>query len=212
MLLRQEPVRKWLLLLSLYFLCISFFTLFIFTFFFFSFTWLSSIIFTSLPCVLFRLTVPFTLLSAPPSLLEGKVVPWVLEFIPAGRTLFSRGSCGRAILLPQLGECLCQAGVTTCDSGVPHSCSHTLTDFFLPVLRWGHLSRSLSLFKDTIEFLYLPMPGKPGMLRGADNTAAVHTRGQSRAENLSFSTQQDSLIISLPLLLFLRVQLLFPTR
>lgn len=132
MLPRQEPVRKWLLLLSLYFLCVSFFYfgLFVFIFFFFSFTWLSSIIFTSLPCVLFRLTVPFTLLCAPPFLLDGKVVPWVLEFIPAWRALFSRGSCGSAILLPQLGECLCQAGVTTCDSGVPHSCSHILTDFF----------------------------------------------------------------------------------
>lgn len=94
--------------------------------------------FTSLPCVLFRLTVPFTLLSAPPSLLDGKVVPGVLEFIPACRTPFSRGSCGRAILLSQLGECLCQAGLSMCDSGVPHSCSHTLADLFLLVLRWGH--------------------------------------------------------------------------
>lgn len=43
----------------------------------------------------------------------------------------------------------------------------------------GHLSHSLSLFKDTIEFLYLPMPGKPGMLRGADNIAAVCTKGRA---------------------------------
>lgn len=141
MLLRHEPVRKWLLLLLLYFLCIYFFfyfALFIFTFFFLLFTWLSSIIFSSLPCALFRLTVPFTLLSAPPSLLGRKVVPWVLEFIPVCRALLTRGSCGRPILLPQLGECLCQSGLTTCDSGVPHSCSHTLADFFLPVLGWGH--------------------------------------------------------------------------
>lgn len=52
---------------SLFFMYFFFFyfALFIFTFFFLLFTWLSSIIFSSLPCALFRLTVPFTLLSAP---------------------------------------------------------------------------------------------------------------------------------------------------
>lgn len=140
MLLREEPVRKVATSPSpLFFVDLFFyFAAFIFTLFFFLFTWLSSIIFTCLPCVLFRLTVPFTLLSASPSLPDGKVVPRVLEFIPVRRTLFSRGSWGRAILLPQLGECLCQAAPTMSDSGVPHSCSHTLADLFLPVLRWGH--------------------------------------------------------------------------
>lgn len=49
----------------------------------------------------------------------------------------------------------------------------------------GHLSLSLSLLKDTIEFLYLPTPGKAGMLRGADNIAAVCTRGWAREQEIS---------------------------
>lgn len=49
-----------------------------------------------------------------------------------------------------------------------------------------------SLFKDTIGFLYLPAPGEPGTLRGADNIAAACAGGPAGEQEplLSPSAQQ----------------------
>lgn len=157
------------------------FALFTFTLFFCKFTWLSSIILLLSPvCSSDWQSLSPCSLHLPPCLMG-----WLFLGCWSSFLLAEHHSAEEAVG----GPSCCPSWVSACARLVlPHVTQVPLTPaptHLLIFSCWfwdgatGHLSCSLSLFKDTIEFLYLPMPGRPGMLRGADNIAAVLTRGQA---------------------------------